>query len=383
MREDWSSAGVTPDVIGDNSTPAYHDFLRKGLSVVEARTHIRTQQFGWCHRCQQSLVESLAQGTCRYCLHDAYLNVCENCSLPQLGKSIEPKCTTCRQPASRSRVGKVILWSARDISSVAEHMRELHHDSRRADQLFGKLAPHQILWSYPGDYGFRLNDGQLLNPWIEIFFQHLYCVLQQAGVDIRLPWHEQMTRLNKHNPRITYFFGVDNTYYYAFLFTRLAHLVGATAMTPDYLKINEFMTLSGRKMSTSRGNVIAASDFTRTEVLLRNRRRRLAASSPEYAPKEFSSSIQIYQEESKALDANETVGRLPAASPPSYNADRERYAIKSQLEQLSAVQWFSVQDLLAVLAKGVERADQMQKEHPFGARTLRDYISEINAELLL
>jgi methionyl-tRNA synthetase len=378
LQADWSSLGVTPQVIGDNTAPSYLTFLRTAVAKLEATCPIMEATVGWCAECRLAQVESFAQGTCRNCLHNAYLNVCENCSLPQLGAAIKPHCTGCRRNAEEQRPAQVLDFTAAAVATVAALMAGRADDSRRAAVLFRALGPHQLLWSYPGQYGFRLADGRLLNPWLEIFIHHLYCVLQQSQIDTTAAWSHQMAELAEVAPTVAYFFGVDNTYYYTFAFTYLAAALGAQAMIPRQVKVNAFMTLGGAKLSTSRGNVIWAKDLTTGPAALADIRMRLASSCPEYAPKEY---LEDKPGASAAVATHPPGPSLTEAAARS--SGPEVAALHHRLTALAEIEAFSVEDLLNVYAKGAEHASRLRSTHPQDALDLDAYLDAMGRALIL
>lgn len=371
IRADFDAYALRHDAFGDNRDPDYLRFLREGVRALTDVVTVVEREVPRCEGCGRTQLEAYARSACTGCLHDAYLNVCENCSLPQqVDDALGLLCTQCRTSAGGTTTARFLSFDAGAVAAVEDTMRHRHGASRRASALFDRLGPHLALWQFESPYGVAVDDsGLVLNPWVEIFFHHTWCLLQECGVDTRLPFSEAVAELNRRDPDVIYFFGVDNTYYYAFLFTALAQALVIRPMVPSRVKINHFMHLGGAKISSSRGNVVWADELVGSapvEVL----RTRLARSCPEYAPRELA-------DDGPPLSPARPVGVPPAGQG---QGPRELDVVRARLADLAAIDTFSVERLVDVIDKGRERARAVGGDD---ADAIDGYLAHVCRELQL
>jgi methionyl-tRNA synthetase len=347
IRADFTAFALEQDHFGDNEDPEYLRFLRAGVRALEESTELVRTPTPACGDCGTAMVEAFARRPCAHCLHDAYLNVCENCSAPQHASDPNVlRCSRCGGGPGASVEARFLRLGADDIAAASLAVGDRHGASRRAAGLLGRLAPHDLLWSFPAAYGIAVDDsGDVLNPWVEIFFHHLWCLLGASGVDRSLPFDEAVRHVNSRDLRVVYFFGVDNTYYYTFLFTVMALRLNITAMLPEALKINHFMQLNGAKMSSSRGNALWAHELTGTAPV-EELRTRLARSCPEYSVRDLAPAGAAAMRAPRGL-----------ADPPPRDGDAwPVLTLRRRLEELAPIEAFSVESLVDALDKGREHA---------------------------
>jgi methionyl-tRNA synthetase len=347
IRRDFAAYALEQDHVGDNEDPAYLRFLRDGAQALERTVPTTGRPVPGCGDCGTVMLEAFARTPCPHCLHDAYLNVCENCSAPQQATASAPlRCSRCGGGPGPGVEARFWHLDAQDVAAVRRTVGDRHGSSRRADRLLDGLTGHDLLWSFPAPYGVAVDDsGDVLNPWVEIFFQHLWCLAEVCGVDRSQPFEEVVREVNSHDLRVVYFFGVDNTYYYTFLFTAIALRLDITAMIPAALKINHFLQLGGAKMSSSRGNALWAHELTGTapvEVL----RTRLARSCPEFAVRDLVAADGAPLRTTRAGDG----------TPPPGPASWPVVTLRRRFEELSAIEAFSVEALVDTVDKGREHA---------------------------
>ncbi|WP_085641006.1 MULTISPECIES: class I tRNA ligase family protein [unclassified Pseudomonas] len=345
IKHDFKSFGIDHDLFIDNTSTQYLAFLDSAVEHLIPRLNLETAKAKHCSKCDSSLYEANVKGFCSHCLHDAFLNVCENCCIPlAFEKAIAPVCDTCGHAdhvLSEKEV-QFLAITAKEVERIAEVVDTLHSGNRRIDSMFQHLKAHRIGFSYDAAYGvFPKTMQGALNPWIEIYFGHLYSVLKACNVDTSVGFAESVRRLNalEHPPEVVAYFGIDNSYYYAFLFPYLSMVLGITAMVPTALKASFFLFLNNAKISSSRNNVIWAADLLK-EGELKRLRTNLADSCPEFATKGYA----------------ESHSRAPVSGgEPAGGADTTPYAsvgaFKQRLSAMTDARAFSVEELLNVINK--------------------------------
>lgn len=268
IRADLADFGVTVDYWVENSGDRYTRYFRScysalsdALSTVE-RPGFKTVGTGL------SAVEAFISGHCRRCSARSKASVCESCLLPvHLADLAEPRGSVHDEelvPDARSGLRYLEVTGAQ-VESVGEQVRSrLDAVPKAVVSLYDRLRDHNLLLSYPDSWGLEVGDGVVVNAWIEIAFAHLFAA---AAVIIgRDPTDLDEARaalLSVHDLRVTYAYGRDNTYYYAFVLPYVFITFGLECLLPDRMIVSGFLTVDGAKMSSSTGNVHLAADLAR------------------------------------------------------------------------------------------------------------------------
>ncbi|SNT56191.1 class I tRNA ligase family protein [Actinacidiphila glaucinigra] len=342
IRSDFAAFGIVHDLVVDNESANYLRFLDSAISTLTQQIEVSEGTSRVCADCNSSLFESNVRGFCPHCLHDAYENVCENCCAPQLYDSmLSASCGTC---GARGHVDESdgrtqrLSFDVGDIDEVYRTVARAVGGNRRIKSMFQNLGAHSLGLSYSTDYGvFPKGIPGALNPWVEIYFSHLYGVLTAAGIDTNQTFPalvEALTELPEP-PALAYFFGVDNSYYYSFLFPYLSLRLGIPSMLPTSLQASYFLLLNNSKVSSSRNNATWAADLRETGPLPRLRTG-LASSCPEYSNRNYDVATEL----------------AATVTTTASNQSQAALALQSRLLELTTPSQFSVESILNVFAKG-------------------------------
>ncbi len=294
IKKDFLDFKIDHTLLMDNESPKYLQFLSEAISRTAAVLPLQNSNSWQCSDCKISLVESFVRGFCKNCHHESYENVCENCCFPQRYELlINPYCTMCGSRSHEkinSSNNLVIRFDDEIVQGITRKIHPKVVDNARGRMFCQSLGSHEVAWNLPVDYGVQFSGiPGVLNPWIEIYFAHLYSVLQVCNIDLNLGYEKAVQRLrNIHQmPPLTFFFGLDNTYYYSFLFPYLSQLLNLEVMMPSALLSNHFMQIKNSKISSSRNNVIWAEDIQARSASIQELRRQLAQNCPEGASRNF------------------------------------------------------------------------------------------------
>lgn len=355
IHNDFRDFGIELDFTIDNTDHRYRAFLHGCLEELlgNHRAMRRPEFVGRDTR--YSAVEAFVSGTCPTCLQRAALNVCENCGIPlDLTRVLHPveESTSCGEfvEVEDSTLPTVLWVGQEDLNWLRDRHREILPDNPFIARLVDDLAEHFMTLTFRSDYGFTVGAQRVINPWVEIFFAHAYSLGRLLGIRRDMTLDQLRAALSSDTkPEVTFYFGSDNSYYYAVLFPLLAHIMDLPAMVPKALKANRFLKLNGRKVSSSRNNVIWARELT-SQHSGRLLRGALAASSPEFAELDFSEDLLT-----RALPwpAPDTSVRSTFESPETLMGKRFR----TNLARIARPERFSVADLLNRVGKAAEFAE--------------------------
>ncbi|MGA7723183.1 MAG: class I tRNA ligase family protein [Ignavibacteriaceae bacterium] len=381
IREDFDSFGINFDIFIDNTSDEYVNFLESAVLYLTGRVNAEKRRTRFCSDCHSKLFESYVKGYCKRCFHDCYQNVCENCCQPQSSATLlNPTCGACgsrRFTVSDSHLESWLHFTEADIESVTELMRPVCFSNRRLVSLFRGLVPHEIALTYSTDYGiFPMALDGALNAWVEIYFAHFYAILKLFNVDLSGGFEDALGRLRASSlqPRLIYLFGIDNSYYYAFLFTWLSQRLNLPEMLPQGILANFFLQLNNAKISSSRNNVIWAKDLQNTGTL-EELRSNLAFSCPEFAPRNYqSTNLRITNMDRAARD-----GILASASSEPF------HILQETVKALANPAAFSVESLLDTIEKWNRYASKMKESgiESTAASEVEAYLSQLAGHLAL
>lgn len=361
IQADYKAFGIDHEHMVDNTTPEYLAFLDGALEFVLPRLDLSWAPAHRCTTCGIVAHEAFIKGHCGTCLHQTYANVCENCTLPQtLESMIDPWCGRCGGTSFEEIEARQtsINIAAGEIEAIRREVWPLCQDNRRLREMFVTLSAHTLPVTYPVGYGvFPPTLDGALNPWVEIYFAHLYGLLCAVGIDTSGPFDAAVEQLasTEERPEVVYFFGVDNSYWYAFLFPYLARKTGVDALWPSALNANFFMQLNGAKVSSSRGNVRWAADVL-DDAPVRTLRTNLAASCPEFAVSNFVArpALRVDGADGRTLEAG--------ALRPARGEIGQR--LLDRLVRLTDPTVFSLEGLLNALEEGLLQADRLRGAGP-------------------
>ncbi|WJV63917.1 class I tRNA ligase family protein [Pectobacteriaceae bacterium C52] len=355
IKEDFSEFQIEFDYFGDNESKEYLNFFNKIFSVLEERMDIVDDLNYRCDNCGTTLIESYGKGRCRVCLHDTFLNVCENCSIPQsVENTLDVECSICASKAwNKNYFSRSILFKKETIDKIKNHLGSIVDNDTFLPLFFERLRQQDTIklpFLYEDEYGISPHiNGVILNPWIEIYISHLYSICNILDIETDAPGLEILYALKNSQFGVYYFFGKDNTFYYAFLFVYLAQILEVDNLKPISLKTNRFLRLNDKKVSSSRNNVMWAKDIYKY-FKPEKARWALANNCPEYYETSFNIDEWLSRDsfEEGLIKLKNTQEKKDKISK---NDLLIIDIIDKQISRLSRPEFFSVAELINVIDK--------------------------------
>jgi methionyl-tRNA synthetase len=355
IENDFREFGIELDYVVDNTDDHYCTFLDGCLEELFADNRaLRLPEFVG-RDARYSAVEGYVSGTCPACLHRAFVNICENCGIPlDLTRILNPveESTGSSDFAEvdDSPLPTVLSIDEDDLHWLRERHRDIVSDNPFVAALIDDVDPHFATLTFRGDYGYVVAPGRVVNPFIEIFFAHVYSLGQLLGMPTNMTLDELRSALSAGTrPQVTFYFGSDNSYYYSVLYPLLANILRIPEMVPIALKANRFLKLNGRKVSSSRNNVIWARELA-SKYPRRLLRGALASSCPEFAELNFSEQLLTEALSWPAPDAT---------SGPTFDSPETLMGkhFRANLVKIARPERFSVGELFNRVGKAVEFAE--------------------------
>ncbi len=228
----------------------------KGLIYEE------TIQQLYCEYCEKFLPDRYVEGICPVCGAEARGDHCEVCgrALDPI-ELLEPKCLTCgNTPVIRDSTQYFFKLShfQKPLEEYISTNPYLPPNVRNYAQNWLKeglqdwIMTRDMKWGIP--VPLEGAEGKVIYVWGEAFIGYMSSAAawsKRTGI----PWEDYW------NGHVVHFIGKDIIYHHSLFWP--AMLLGRDCKLPDDIFAGEFLSLEGRKMSTSKNWVVWVADFVK------------------------------------------------------------------------------------------------------------------------
>ncbi|MDA0988057.1 MAG: methionine--tRNA ligase [Chloroflexi bacterium] len=264
----WERLGISFDLFTSTGTENHRDIAHDIFKVLQDKGYIytNTTPLPYCHTCKRFLPDRYLKGTCPNCGNlDTRGDQCDNC-----GKPMNPEDMinmVCRisgdTPDIRESEHFFFRLSAFQEPLLAWVKEQKHwkpnalNFTRRylEDGLKDRAITRDLDWGVsvpvPG------YDGKRMYVWFEAVIGYLSASKEWASIqgqpDSWMPFWQESTRSY-------YFMGKDNIVFHTIIWP--AMLMGYGGLNLPYdVPANEFVTLEGKQLSTSRNWAVWIPDY--------------------------------------------------------------------------------------------------------------------------
>ena len=228
----------------------------KGLIYEE------TIQQLYCENCEKFLPDRYVEGICPVCGADARGDHCEVCgrALDPI-ELVEPRCLTCgNTPVIRDSTQYFFKLShfQEQLEEYISTNEYLPPNVRNYAQNWLKeglqdwIMTRDMKWGIP--VPLEGAEGKVIYVWGEAFIGYISSAAQWSR-KTGIPWEDYW------DGHVVHFIGKDIIYHHSLFWP--AMLLGHDCKLPDDIFAGEFLSLEGRKMSTSKNWVIWVADFVK------------------------------------------------------------------------------------------------------------------------
>jgi methionyl-tRNA synthetase len=298
---------MTPEAVAERFDDAIEETLRRAQIEVDvyvrplrssrharfvsdfvARLHaggklvVKQSDAAWCGQCERYLFEAYLGGVCPHCGEHSDGSVCESCARPnQCTDMIDAACKECGSPALRRPCKRLFFPLAPYTRRLADYFGRVAmgpHLAAVCEAMLAQGLP-DIPISNPADWGIPVPvpgfAGQRLYAWFEMAPGYLSATAEALAGRARPagapgtpetpePSETPETPENaawqdwwrSDDAEVVQFFGHDNSYFHAILFTAEMMAFDPEIRLPAAFVTNEFYRLDGLKFSTSRSHAI-------------------------------------------------------------------------------------------------------------------------------
>ncbi len=269
MKDSFRRLGILFDNYSRTSIPLHHKISQDFFLVLKEKGYISEQsvQQMYCVTCRRFLPDRYIEGECPHChSQGARGDQCESCGRwlePE--QIINPKCKICGStPEMRqtrhwyfrlSELQKRLeAWQA-SKTGWKSNVREFCSGWFK-DGLTDRPITRDIDWGIP--VPLPNAAGKVLYVWFDAPIGYLSSTVEWAG-KLGQPerWREYWC---DPSTRMIHFIGKDNIVFHAIVWPAMLMAHGEFIL-PDNVPANEFLTIEGEKLSTSRNWAIWADEY--------------------------------------------------------------------------------------------------------------------------
>lgn len=237
----------------------FHARLYRSEFVYEKET-----PQAYCEKCESFLADRFVTGICPTCHKEARGDQCDDCgTVLEPENLISPVCAVCGSPVSfrksrhlyiaiskmeealRILVDNASLWRKNAVSFTKRYIHEGLRD---------RALTRDLEWGI--DIPLEGYDGKTIYIWAENVLGYLSaskCVAEERGTDFSALWGEEAKHYYVH--------GKDNIPFHTIILPALMIANGGGWHLPDQIVSSEYLTLEGRKISTSQNYAIWVKDI--------------------------------------------------------------------------------------------------------------------------
>jgi len=266
--DSWQKLGISFDLYTSTSTANHAQVTQEIFLTLLKRGYIykATTSQPLCPKCQRFLPDRYVEGTCPYChAPGARGDQCDKCGKPLNAiELLDPRCRQCGTPPqftdSEHFFLKLTAFNDRLLDWVKQqtHWRQnvLNFTTRfLEDGLKDRAITRDIEWGIPVPVaGF---ENKRIYVWFEAVIGYLSATKEWAkasGDEER--WHSFW----QGEVKSYYFIGKDNIPFHTIIWP--AMLMGYDTLNLPYdVPANEFLTIEGRKLSTSQNWAVWVPDY--------------------------------------------------------------------------------------------------------------------------
>ncbi|KAF5068346.1 methionine--tRNA ligase [Methanobacterium aggregans] len=266
IKHDLESCNISLDSFTRTTDPTHYEISQNFFLKLYEKGYIYEQVIKqpYCEKCNRFLPDRYVEGTCPHCgAEGARGDHCEACGrhLEPI-QLVEPACLICNsKPEIRESKQYFFKLShfQEDLQEWMENNHELPPNVKNyalqwlKEGLKDWILTRDMEWGIP----VPLDDaeGKIIYVWGEAFLGYISSASQWSKRENK-PWEDYW------NDRAIHFIGKDIIYHHSIFWPALLMAYGCKL--PSTIIAGEYLSLEGKKMSTSKNWVIWAEDFLKT-----------------------------------------------------------------------------------------------------------------------
>ena len=268
--ESFRRFGITFDLFTHTDTENHWELTQRIFRRLLDSGHVYrdTTQALYCARCDRFLPDRYVEGTCPFCSYEESRgDQCDRCGRPiNALELIDPRCRFCGHVPEVRETEHFFLDLPQFNQSLLEWIDTKAHwrpnvlnftRSFLREGLRGRAISRDINWGIPVPV--QGYEGKRIYVWFDAVIGYLAATKEWAAATGEPEaWHEWWDE--DTSCRTYYFIGKDNIFFHAISWP--ATLMGYGGLVLPYdVPANEWLTLEGDKLSTSRNWAVWLPDY--------------------------------------------------------------------------------------------------------------------------
>ncbi|MDF2543303.1 MAG: methionine--tRNA ligase [Herbinix sp.] len=262
----FQKLGFRYDLYGKTSSDSHKKFVTDFHQTLYQSQYVyeKTIPQVYCNHCMTFLTDRNVIGTCPDCGAAARGDQCDGCgTVLEAGNLLHPKCQICGENAVYRETTHLYIAISRLEEELRNFLEKHPHWRKNAiaftrryieEGLRDRAITRDLNWGI--EVPFEGYEDKKIYIWAENVLGYLsmsYEVCKEKGYDFNELWGEQA----KHY----YIHGKDNIPFHTIILPSLLLAHGGPYRLPDEIISSEYLTLEGRKISTSQNWAIWAKDI--------------------------------------------------------------------------------------------------------------------------
>jgi methionyl-tRNA synthetase len=290
----WKRLGISFDLFTTTGTANHAQVTHDVFLTLLNRGYIYRDKMlqAYCPNCQRFLPDRYVEGTCPYCGFDkARGDECDECGRPlNLEEIKDLRCHLCGTPprfeSSEHFFFRLSAFQDKLAAWIKEQAHWRHNVVAATSKFLGEGLKDRAI-TRDLNWGVSVPEPGFENKRIYVWFEAVIGYLSASKEWAELQGDDNAWKLFwEDDAKSFYFIGKDNIFFHTLIWP--AMLMGYDGPNLPYdVPANEFLTIEGRKISTSRGWAIWLPDYLERyepDAL----RYSLAANMPETGDSDFS-----------------------------------------------------------------------------------------------
>lgn len=265
IKNDLDSCDISFDNFSRTTDPIHYEIAQNFFLKLYEEGYIYEKiiQQLYCHECDRFLPDRYVEGICPKCnAEGARGDHCETCGRHlEPVQLIEPTCLICKSKPE-------VRESKHYFFKLSHFQNQIKDWIEGNDNLPANVKNYALQWINEGlkdwiltrdmDWGIPVPledaEGKIIYVWGEAFLGYISSAAQWSQKENKA-WEDYW------NDKAVHFIGKDIIYHHSIFWPAL--LMGYGCKLPYNIVAGEYLSLEGRKMSTSKNWVIWVSDFTK------------------------------------------------------------------------------------------------------------------------
>jgi len=263
IKNDLDSCDISFDYFSRTTDPIHYEIAQNFFLTLYNKGYIyeKVIKQPYCNECKRFLPDRYVEGICPHCKGEgARGDHCETC-----GRHLdpiqleEPACLVCSS-TPEIKESKQYFFKLSDfegnLKEWIENNKELPPNVKNYSIQWIKEGLKDWILTRDMEWGIPVPledaEGKIIYVWGEAFLGYISAAAQWSRKE-NMPWEDYW------NDKAIHFIGKDIIYHHAIFWPAL--LMGYGCKLPTNIVAGEYLSLEGKKMSTSKNWVIWASEF--------------------------------------------------------------------------------------------------------------------------